>query len=440
MLAAATSTDSTRLRRGVACAGLFALAYMAMIGIHPFTEVTKAMVEDRGSGNLIEQLWYPLILAILIAIARPFHDPWRAFPLPLSLFVALAWCTLSLSWAYAPAVGLRRLALTAIVIVSIFRAVDELGVVRTIAALRVILLAVLLLNYLFMVISPIAIHRSNEIGAGNLIGAWRGAMAHKNFAGAACAATILAFALGGRGPAWWLRLAVVAAAAFFLVMTQSKTSIGLVALALMCGVFYLGYDPRYRSLLVPLFAIVAAVLAYAGVLRYHQLIAPLYGQTGFSGRVQIWAPMVRFIADHPYSGAGFGSFWDIGAIGPIDNYAKGWAAGVGNGHEGYLDLATQIGLPGLVAVVLAATVIPIGRLLATRHADRSSGALALALLVFCAGHNLTETSLFDRAAIVQIFAMLAAALAYQITRVSGPARRASARTSRAAPPQMAARR
>ena len=412
----AGSFGRLQVRRTVAVVALFALIYMAVIGLHPFTEVTKSTVEARGSGNLVEQLWYPLVLLALVAIARPLHNPGRVFPLPLSLVVALGWCALSLGWAYAPAVGLRRFVLTVVVILSIFRIVDELGPARSIAALRTMLLAVLLINYLFMVISPIAIHTSNEPGSESLIGAWRGATAHKNFAGAACAATVLAFAFGGRGFSWWVRLPVIAAAAFFLVQTQSKTSIALVLLSLALGWAFLRYDVRYRALWLPGLAIVATGACYFGIRYFDVLIAPLYGQTGFSGRVQIWAPMLRFIADHPYGGAGFGSFWDIDEIGPIDDYAKGWAAGVGNGHQGYLDLATQIGLPGLALVVLAATIVPIARLLVVPRVDRAAGALALALLVFCAGHNLTETSLFDRAAIVQILTMIGAAIAYRLTR------------------------
>jgi O-antigen ligase len=83
---------------------------------------------------------------------------------------------------------------------------------------------------------------------------------------------------------------------------------------------------------------------------------------------------------------------------------------LGNGHNGYLDLALQVGVPGMVLVTFAAIVWPLLRLFSSRIASPARRALIVAVVIFCAGHNITETSLFDRDMIVHVFLMFAIAL------------------------------
>jgi hypothetical protein len=70
----------------------------------------------------------------------------------------------------------------------------------------------------------------------------------------------------------------------------------------------------------------------------------------------------------------------------------------------------QIGFPGLVIVVMATVIFPLFRILFSSGTARSRGALLIALLIFCTGHNLTESSLFDRDMAVHIFMMFAVAM------------------------------
>ena len=76
----------------------------------------------------------------------------------------------------------------------------------------------------------------------------------------------------------------------------------------------------------------------------------------------------------------------------------------------------QIGTPGVVLVILGLIAWPIARLLASLQVGRAEGALPLSIVVFSAGHNLTESTLLDRDAIGQVFLMLAVAFVAELTR------------------------
>ncbi len=144
---------------------------------------------------------------------------------------------------------------------------------------------------------------------------------------------------------------------------------------------------------------------------------PFQREDSLTGRVQIWPPLVAYALDNPLLGAGFGSFWNIGRESPIFAYSTTyWVTQLGNGHNGYLDLLVQIGFPGLILVVMALIVTPMLRLSLSPYASRNQGALLLALIIFCTGHNFTETSLMDRDAFVHLYLVMAGALARTLAR------------------------
>ena len=145
-------------------------------------------------------------------------------------------------------------------------------------------------------------------------------------------------------------------------------------------------------------------------MNFDRILGPLRRPEAITGRMSIWPATASYIHDHPWAGTGFGSFWNIGPESPSFQYGHDWVANLGNGHNGYLDLLAQIGIPGLTLVLLAVVFIPIGKLLAKGRMPRQPSLLVLAVLIFAVCHNATETSLFDRDAIVEVFLMLSLAM------------------------------
>nr|WP_248306445.1 O-antigen ligase family protein [Devosia oryzisoli] len=221
-------------------------------------------------------------------------------------------------------------------------------------------------------------------------------MLHKNFAGPTAAITILFLAFGGRGINRWVKLGLVAAAAYFLYRTHSKTSLGLLVPALLLGWTYLAFGARRLRLVVPflVLAVIIALVGYGGELA--AIIDINETPDALSGRGSIWPILIEYANAHPVTGAGFGSFWNIGPDSPVFGLAASWVATLGNGHNGYLDTLTQLGYPGLIMAAGAVVLLPGWRLVTDTRIHDTTGALLLSLLVFCAFHNLTETSLLDR--------------------------------------------
>ena len=376
-----------------------------------------------GDGSALRQIFYILTFMIALAGTRFWERPGRLLVVPLLLVITLAWCWLSVGWAIEPSASIRRLTLTSMLIWTIFLAVDGAGYERTLMLLRAVLVTVLVVNFAAVILMPqVGIHQADSVVDPGLIGAWRGVLLQKNFAGAATAMTIMAFAFDGRGVSRKTRLAVIALSILFMIGTKSKTSMGLCAVALGAGWLFSRYNPAYRALLIP----AAMVAVVAIVMTLDHVAADINAKVmndpaAFTGRSAIWAPLLRYAGDNLMTGAGFGSFWNIGAARePIHAYATGWVTVQTSGHNGFLDVLVQVGLPGLILCVLAYIVAPLARLLSARNVPPASGGLLMAVLIFCAGHNVTESSLIERDLAVHVFLLFAIAMIRVVTR--GPRR------------------
>lgn len=385
-------------------------------------------VKDRlsytGEGNVSRQLMFIGVCVTAIGATRVGARPGRLFAIPFSLGITLGWCWLSLIWAQDPSVGVRRLLLTTVIMVTVSMLTPILKFNETIDIIKKVQIGVLIANYATVIFLPaVGIHRAAEVaGFGmdpDLIGSWKGILAHKNFAGSFAALTIIFFALDARRTRQSIRAIVIIMSAIFLYKTNSKTSAGILIISLMAGWIFTLYDVRYRNIIVPALLVGLGLVVLAGWVEWDSIIKPFNRPDAFTGRAQIWSVLIEYWRDHPW-GSGYGSFWNVGSDRPIAHYVKAnsWVALVPEAHNGYLDLLVQIGTFGLVLAVTSLFVVPLGKLLVRGTPSKSQGALLVALLIFCAGHNLTESSLLDRDAIVEMFLLFAIALIDQATAVA----------------------
>lgn len=406
-------------------------AFFVMVLLAPlmtFNEVVSGQTSFTGEGNVLRQYIYVAILALAIYAAIKEGKGAKALILPIPIFAALAWCWLSLAWAVDPSISLRRLVVTTIAVWTAFIIVQGAGYERSVAILRAVLVAALVGNYLVVVLDPpLGIHMIQDASASTaLIGNWRGFMMHKNVAGAICAVTMLLFVFDARKVNPVLRILVIAGAAYFLFKAQSKTSGGMLAIACLAGWVFQAYDNRIRTFAVPIimFLTAAGWFLYS---TYKDFAVETYlAPTSFTGRGLIWNTLLRYAGDNLLFGAGFGSFWNIGSGSPIYQYGQGFVRDVTVAHNGYLDLLVTIGLPGLLLAVFAAIVWPVWRLLVSRISP-TRGGLTIALLLFCMGHNITESSLLDRDSLIGVLMMIAVAMSRSWEKNVSPAAQQSGR-------------
>lgn len=116
----------------------------------------------------------------------------------------------------------------------------------------------------------------------------------------------------------------------------------------------------------------------------------------FTGRTGLWKDLLNNAEKNSVFGVGFGAFW-VGRIGyamyPLDNWTRAtpeWRPG--EGHNGYLDAYVDLGVIGMMLVLLVIGLAFAGALNDLQN-DFEFGSLRLTLLLSIVMNNLTESSL-----------------------------------------------
>lgn len=396
-----------RLFAGIAVAILLFTTVTRLTPLHGDIQLNEVAGD---SGNVLHQLILILCAAMVFVALRPLSDPISVVRMPLSLALLLIWCALSVGWSIVPGASIRRLILTVLVIWSTFRTVDILGYRRFITILLYCCLALLIANYVAVLLYPsAAIHLDADMNDPTTLGAWRGIIPHKNMAGPLCAFTLFLLVFGIGNIHILLRLLFIVADIFFLFQTNSKTSIALSACAISGGFIIKNYHPRVRLLIAPAFVTLCCVITYALDKYLPAYLTDLASsQDAFTGRIQIWRIVFAFIQDNLMLGSGFGSFWGTGYDGPLTHYtSQRWIQlQVTHGHNGYLDITAQLGLIGLALSVFAIFVVPLIKLIFEAELPDKYRALMFTILFFSIGHNVTESSIMATDQFMQFVLML----------------------------------
>jgi O-antigen ligase len=329
--------------------------------------------------------------------------------------VLLCWCLASAFWSAEPAVVFRRAGLEVVIVTALCFSVDILGAERAFRIWRWLLAGVLLTNFLSIPLVPAARHLAGASGDAGLIGDWRGLYGHKNIAGAVCAITAILFLFARMGWRNWIGIAVAAAACVFLVMTRSKTSLGLLPLAVAAGLAYRIFwrDGLSRAVLAIAGLLLLAAAILLAVMDGDMLRHLLEDPQEFTGRTAIWTAELSYIHDHPLLGSGFGTFADSGGLSPLHNYAGGaWVEGAAHGHDGYLQLLVTIGGIGFALAMLALVIEPLRRFWALDWDEDGFKPMLFALFIFLILHNVMESDFLEGdsvtwAALVLVIAALA---------------------------------
>ncbi len=233
----------------------------------------------------------------------------RAWP----LWLVMGWFCASVTWAAFPDIALRRVMVMVFITLIALAIAAGIGPLRRVLALSVGLLAV-------VIAADLAVTVLNPGFAFTDIGV-RGYHSQKNVAGLVAMIAVvvgLGWTLDRLRPGrMMVGLAFTAAAFGFLILTKSKTSIMLAVLgALMLpGILVLRRLGPAAALAVAVLGVGAVLVAYLGVTGFGGdfmgLLTP-GNDASFTGRTQIWDFAASEIARRPWTGYGFGSFWDVG--------------------------------------------------------------------------------------------------------------------------------
>ena len=403
---------------------LLAFLLLAFVGLSPFAVQVPAVtvygeVGTTGAGDLARQLCYLLVFAaILIGAFRRFGMQAVSF-VPVLLVALLVWCALSAMWSGEPAVTLRRAGLAVVLVISAILCVETVGTERSLTLWRWVLAAVLVVNLASIHIIPQAVHLPGEAEP-NLVGDWRGLYGHKNIAGSVGAMTAILFLFTPR-PGLWRKLldvAIAAAAIFFTVMTQSKSSLGLLAVALALGLVYrLAWNKDLDRVIVAVAGAALVIVVAALLIADAPVILRLFTDPqAFTGRTEIWSAEIAYIRDHALFGAGFGTFSDTGGLSPLHNYVgNSWVGEASHGHNGYLQLLMTVGVPGFL-LAFGGLVVQPALAFWKRGGDVATKALLFALFAFLLLHNVMETDFLEGDGVTWAGFLLMLAMLYDLDR------------------------
>ena len=380
---------------------------IAMITLRPFRSSDTATANDVvTNGDVLNQIGYGALACVALVGMLCLADARRLYALiSPSWLIMLAFVALGTVTAMDPVASVRGAAFTLAAMIVICAVLvlprDGSAMAQTIVLACV---AVLAINYAGVLALPgLAIHGASGPQPEH-VGLWRGSFSHKNTAGPVMACLAFAgFYVLRRG--WTvIGIMIVAAATLFIVKTGSKTTLALVPLSMMVVVIPATFGWRAGTIAAFLVAMIGATVATLGVVFIPDVKAMAhfyFPDLTYTGRTDIWQFAGQFLADRPWTGYGFESFWSTRIVDdtlrPFDGE---WdVRGAGHAHNGYLDVALALGLPALVVFVVAFIVEPVRDYLRipARTENVYLGDLFMMILFFTMLNASLESFFFRRA-------------------------------------------
>jgi O-antigen ligase len=347
--------------RGTTFVGTLLLAW---VSLHPFADLTNLQVGEVSTGNEVST--YAAFAGLMVlTIVLAMRDDIRALSTLLSPSFILfgAWSLITVALSLDPGTSIKRFALTVCVIavaatlMLLPKSEKELARWFSIAAL-----ALLAICYLGILLAPnLSIHLATDAQEPGLAGNWRGSFGHKNEAAAVMAMLLFAGIYLVRSGRWLSAAAIVCLASLFLLYSAGKSSLTLCFAVLLLTSLTSrvhSFWPRVLMLLGPLLLLnmfSVGTVVYEG---FAEIAKALPLDSTFTGRTDIWSFAVQSLQQRLLTGYGFSSFWGSSAIQNLPE-GKEWAAFASHSHNGYLDTALGMGLPGLALLIVAIVIEPL---------------------------------------------------------------------------------
>ena len=397
----------------------------------PFPDLSDPkLLEPAGDGNRTGQVLTVLLTMALAAFLYVKDARILLKAVTPVLVVVFLWFAVSAVFSPHGDLAARRLLLAAF---TIFQAAaflllpqdrDHFSRLLAVGALTV--LALCYLGVLFL--PEHSIHQAADLAEPELAGNWRGFFTHKNGAGAAMVVLIFIGIFVSRTSSSLLGLLIVALAAVFLVLTESKSPLSLLLPVLIASlVLVRSRHPLLKCIAAAGLPLMIAVVTIGSVTLepVRSLVYRVMSDPSFTGRDEIWVFAIDHILQRPVVGWGFQAFWGTPELVSAWTYLESWGYRASDAHSGFLNIAVMTGLVGLVLSLLWVLVQPLADLIRTPP-ERSDVALTLLFVqVWLFGLCLCgfESELFNGGSIVWFMSVVAIiGLHYQATAELAPVR------------------
>lgn len=234
---------------------------------------------------------------------------------------------------------------------------------------------------------------SYGIMGGVFAGAWQGVFAQKNRLGRMMTLTAVVFVLIAisRSRYYWIAWAGLGLAMGLIMLSTSKTAL-IVFITLM---FLLRLSSALRwnsSLAITFFMFMVLVGGSAATWLVGNAEAILHSMgrdLTFTGRSDLWAALLDKLWQHPWLGYGYSAFWrDWDGESSYIWLVIGWEPT--QAHNGFLDVALQLGLLGLFVFTLSYLRAYLKAINWARSTKTAEGFWPLMYLTYFFLSNLTE--------------------------------------------------
>lgn len=228
-------------------------------------------------------------------------------------------------------------------------------------------------------------------------GSWRGIYIHKVVLGSMMSLSILSslYLTSWKNPLRPLAYLALPIAVICLLMSTTKGALAALTIVLGCIPLYrtLRWEPK-RILLSWGIGLPLLTSAIALVIANSATILQAMGKnTTLSGRTEIWPLVLDNIAQQPWFGYGYESFWIGGWEGPAANVWVYLPFGFEppHAHNGFLDILLSIGIVGFTIFLLNIVAYLWRSVRWIRAHPTADGLAPLLLFTFMVLVNITET-------------------------------------------------
>lgn len=360
---------------------------------------------DPEGAAILRVMWLPVYALtigwMVITPARTLEVLWRT-PLILTLSIL---CFVSFMWSVDAGLTQRRgfalvmTTLFGLLLASRFNWRELITLFAVVFVVLGVMSAVMSLAF-----PGIAVHHDIHVGA------WKGIWWEKNTLGAMMAfGTTAALAASVCQPRhkmiWW---GLAAFQAGLVLMSTSKTALLALVLALagIAAIHLIRRGFGFSSLILIGGGLVVFIVVLMFSIAPVAILEALGRDATLTGRTDIWLVLADQIRARPWTGYGYGAFWD-GVYGPAYWVRQRTQWPVPTAHNGWLEIALGIGLPGIILMAMSLLISIV----------RAAGRLfrgpevfwALIFLILVALISISESNLLQRNAITWVLFVATAA-------------------------------
>lgn len=358
-----------------------------------------------ADASALRLIWPPLYLGILAAmigvVLRFCHLSARG----LILWIPVILAFISVFWSLDPGMTFRRAVALTMTTAFAFYLASRYSWAELVRLLAVTFAILSVGSLVSVLVSPsFGIHDTIHPGA------WRALWDTKNSLGANMARAGVIFLAAAlffpRERLVWLAFFVLALA--LLLLSTSKTALlGLCAgIAVMFAVWIVRQGPALTLLIIYLAVVIATLIGLSVVFMPEEFFALLGRDATLTGRTDIWVASANVINQRPWLGYGYDVFWatDTPQRDYINEFSR-WE--VSSAHNGWVETALSIGIPG--AVVVGLTIIA-SLLAAAPRLGRGTEAYFVApILMLTVLYSVSESSFLQRHSLLWVLYLVVAA-------------------------------